>query len=76
MCCGLFKNDLFQQNLANESLIEITKFVLDELDNKKNSKNGTELLCKTLVPLQVMKIQMKQELIISHSDYDTNTDHD
>jgi len=41
MACGQFKNDLFKQNLMNEELINIQKFVNEKLE-KKHSKKGTE----------------------------------
>lgn len=35
MCCGQFKNDLFKQNLVNKSLISLSAFVNNKIDNEK-----------------------------------------
>jgi phosphatidylinositol-4,5-bisphosphate 3-kinase len=44
MCCGQFKNELFKQNLVNESLIKLSGFVNNKLDVEKVSKKQTVAL--------------------------------
>ena len=68
MACGQFKNDLFKQNLMNEELINIQKFVNVKLN--KHSKKGTEELCQLELQKAQVKIKIIQEIVIGHSFYD------
>jgi len=71
MCCGQYTNDLYRQNLVNEGLIDLQKFVLHQLDEVKNSQAGTEAEVKKRMPKDIIKLKIKQELILGHTKYDT-----
>ena len=71
MCCGQYTNDLYRQNLVNEGLIDLQKFVLHQLDEVKNSQAGTEAEVKKRMPKDIIKLKIKQELILGHAKYDT-----
>lgn len=72
MCCGGFKNDLLRQNLVNQSLVKLSAFVNNKLDNEKCSKRLTvELMHKELYK-SALRIKMTQQLLIAHSKNDDN----
>lgn len=70
MCCGGFKNDLLRQNLVNESLIKLSAFVNNKLDNEKCSKKLTVQLMHEELAKHALRIKMTQQLLIAHSKYD------
>ena len=70
MCCGQFKNELFKQNLVNESLIKLSGFVNNKLDVEKVSKKQTVALMHQQLHREAIKIKMIQSLVIDHSKFD------
>lgn len=58
MCCGGFKNDLLRQNLVNESLIKLSAFVNNKLDNEKCSKKLTVALMHEELAKHALRIKI------------------
>ena len=70
MCCGQFKNDLYKQNLVNESLVRMSSYVNDSIDVKKFSKKSAVLRLRTALQREARKTKFLQELVISHGKFD------
>lgn len=70
MCCGQFKNELFKQNLVNESLINLSGFVNHKLDVEKVSKKHTVAQMHSQLHREELKIKILQQLVIDHAQFD------
>ena len=40
MCCGKYKNELYRQNTVNKSLIEVSKMVLQKIEEQNKKKKN------------------------------------
>lgn len=70
MCCGQFKNELFKQNLVDQALINLSAFVEDLMENKKESKAETIDKMHQWLRREEVRMKMKQQLVIGHSRFD------
>jgi len=60
MCCGQFKNDLFKQNLINESFLTLSKEVNSELSLPDSYKDKAKGLMHKELKMQEITIKLKQ----------------
>ena len=60
MCCGQFKNELFKQNLIDKALINLSAFVEETLEVKKEGKEHTIQLMHKRLKEEEVRIKMMQ----------------
>ena len=70
MCCGMFKNDIYKQNLFNNACIKVSNYVLKKLEDKRVSKDLAKTKMHKKLKEEEIKIKMLQQLVLTHSHLD------
>ena len=60
LCCGQFKNDIFKQNLVNQSCIKLSNFVITKLEDKNVSKTIAKVLMHDELKKEEIRIKLLQ----------------
>lgn len=58
MCCGQFKNELYKQNLVDQALINLSAYVEDQMEKKKESKKKSITLMDKRLREEEVRIKM------------------
>ena len=70
MCCGQFKNELFKQNLVNESFVKLSSYVNKQFTDKDMTKSRVKILMHEQIKKEEIKIKLMQQLVIAHARWD------